>query len=276
MADSTILNLDLQATGANAGTWGSKTNDNLEKIENAIKGYTAVNIAGSGTVSLTVASGGTGDQQSRASLKLEGTLTGGRVLECEANPNWYFIHDATTRGGNTLTFGPAGGTAVTLPYTNTKYLIYTDGSTAFDILTNVGNISSGGTLDATGNVSFDGGTFIFNETGADLDARFEGDSDANLLRTEATNDRVGIGIASPLAKLGITQTSATGAVPCLELEQIDQDFAFTNYKGTTAADSTKSISTSTASAAAKFGAIRIRINGTDKWIRVYDSAVQEA
>ena len=35
MADSTILNLDLQTTGANAGTWGSKTNDNLEKIENA-------------------------------------------------------------------------------------------------------------------------------------------------------------------------------------------------------------------------------------------------
>ena len=37
MADSTILNLDLQTTGANAGTWGSKTNDNLEKIENDLK-----------------------------------------------------------------------------------------------------------------------------------------------------------------------------------------------------------------------------------------------
>ena len=273
MADSTLLNLDLQSTGANAGTWGSKTNDNLEKIENAIKGYTTVSVAGSGTISLTVASGGTGDEQSRASLKLTGTLTGGVVLECEANPNWYFIHDASTRGGHALTFGPAGGTAITLPYTNTKYLVYTDGSTAFDVLANVGNISSGGTLDASGNVSFNGGTFVFNEAGADLDARFEGDGDDNLLRTEATNDRVGIGIAAPLAKLGITQTSATGAVPCIELEQLDTDFAFTNYKGTTAADSSKSISTSTAEAAAKFGAVRIRINGTDKWIRVYDSAV---
>ena len=47
MADSTLLNLDLQATGANAGTWGSKTNDNLEKIENAIKGYTTVSVTGS-------------------------------------------------------------------------------------------------------------------------------------------------------------------------------------------------------------------------------------
>lgn len=273
MADSTILNLDLQATGANAGTWGTKTNDNLEKIENAIKGYTTVNVTGSGTIALTTASGGTGDQQSRASLKLIGTLAGGVALQCEANPNWYFIHDSSTRAGHALTFGPAGGAAVTLPYTNTKYLIYTDGSTAFDILTNVGNISSGGTLSATGDISFDGGTFTFNQTGADLDARFEGSGDINLLRTEGTNDRVGIGIAAPLAKLGITQTSSTGAVPCIELEQLDQDFAFTNYKGTTAAGSTKSISTSTASAAAKFGAVRIRINGTDKWIRVYDSAV---
>ena len=273
MADSTILNLDLQVTGANAGTWGTKTNDNLQKVENAIKGYAAVSVAGSGTISLTTASGGTGDEQSRASLKLTGTLSGGVALECEAHPYWYFIHDASTRAGNALTFGPAGGTALTLPYTATKYLVYTDGSEMFDVLANVGNITSGGTLSATGDIAFDGGTFTFNNSEIDKDARFAGSSDTNLLRTEATNDRVGIGIAGPLAKLGITQTSATGAVPCIELEQIDQDFAFTNYKGTTAADSTKSISSSTAEAAAKFGAVRIRINGTDKWIRVYDSAI---
>ncbi len=76
MADSTILNLDLQTTGANAGTWGSKTNDNLEKVENAIKGYTTVSVATSGTLALTTTSGGTGDQQSRASLKLTGSLSG--------------------------------------------------------------------------------------------------------------------------------------------------------------------------------------------------------
>ena len=273
MADSTILNLDLQVTGANAGTWGSKTNDNLEKIENAIKGYKAVSVATSGTLALTTASGGTGDEQRRASLKLTGTLSGAVALECEANPYWYFIHDASTRAGYALTFGPAGGTALTLPYTNTKYLVYTDGSEMFDVLANVGNITSGGALSATGDVSFDGGTFTFNQTGADLDARFEGSSDINLLRTEATNDRVGIGIAAPLAKLGVTQTSSTGAVPCIEMEQIDADFAFTNYKGTSASDSSASLNASTTETADKFGAVRIIINGTDKWIRVYDSAV---
>jgi hypothetical protein len=47
---------------------------------------------------------------------------------------------------------------------------------------------------------------------------------------------------------------------------------FTNFTGTSGAASANSISSSTASASAKFGAIRIQINGVDKWIRVYDTA----
>lgn len=47
---------------------------------------------------------------------------------------------------------------------------------------------------------------------------------------------------------------------------------FTNFIGTSGAASANSISSSTASASAKFGAIRIQINGVDKWIRVYDTA----
>jgi len=84
---------------------------------------------------------------------------------------------------------------------------------------------------------------------------------------------IGIGIEAPLAKLHIAQTSSSGARPCLELQQDDVDDVFIEFDGTSAADSTKSISSSTATASAKFGAVRISINGTDKWIRVYDSAV---
>lgn len=60
-----------------------------------------------------------------------------------------------------------------------------------------------GTLSATGNVLFDGGTFVFNESGADKDARFEGDTDANLLFTDASTDRVGVGTNAPTAKLNV-------------------------------------------------------------------------
>jgi len=48
--------------------------------------------------------------------------------------------------------------------------------------------------------------------------------------------------------------------------------AFTNFVGFSGAASANSISSSTASASAKFGAIKIQINGLDKWIRVYDTA----
>lgn len=67
------------------------------------------------------------------------------------------------------------------------------------------------TLSANNNVSFNGGTFIFNDAGADKDARFEGDNDQNLLFLDASADRVGIGTNNPSAKLEIIGFSG-GAV----------------------------------------------------------------
>ncbi len=211
MADSTILNLDLQTTGANAGTWGTVTNENLEKVEKGIKGYKSVSVAGSGTTSLTVSSGtsGTSDEQSRASLKLTGTLTGNKAVECEAVETWYFIDDSTDRGSGpySLTFGPTGGTPVTfVATTGSKYIIYTDGTTAFDVLADAGNIKAGGTLTGAGNVSFDTGTFTFNTSEGDYDARFAGDSETNLLFIDASTDRVGINTASPGVDLDVVGT----------------------------------------------------------------------
>ena len=130
-----------------------------------------------------------------------------------------------------------------------------------------------GTLTVTGDVSFDGGSFTFNQSGAAVDARFEGDTDQNLIITDGSTDRVGMGIAAPNSKLHVRQASATGAQPVLELEQLDVDYAFTNYVGTSAADATRSISSSTATAGNKVGAIRIRVNGTERWIRIYDNAI---
>ena len=65
------------------------------------------------------------------------------------------------------------------------------------------------TLSATGNVSFDGGTFVFNEAGADKDFRIEGDSNQNLFFADASTDRVGIGTASPGADLEVSSAMGT-------------------------------------------------------------------
>lgn len=52
---------------------------------------------------------------------------------------------------------------------------------------------------------------VFNETGADLDFRVEGDTDANLLFLDASTDRVGIGTSSPSAFLHLKAGTTAAA-----------------------------------------------------------------
>ncbi len=59
------------------------------------------------------------------------------------------------------------------------------------------------TLDATGNVGFDGGTFTFNEAGADKDFRIEGDSKTHLFFSDASVDRIGINQSAPAGRLDL-------------------------------------------------------------------------
>ncbi len=208
---SSTLNLELQASGENSGTWGTITNNNLQKIESAVKGYVSVAIA-STSDSLTATDGSTTDEQSNAIVKLTGTLTGNTTMQCEAVENWYIVDNATSMGTYTLGFKPAGGTATNL-VSGSKHFLYTDGSTMFDVLNDAGNITANGTLTVSGNTSLDGGSFVFNESSADLDFRIEGNGDANLFFTDAGNDRVGIKTASPSTELHVVGgVKATGAI----------------------------------------------------------------
>ena len=208
---SSTLNLELQASGENSGTWGTITNNNLTKIESAVKGYVSVAIA-STTDSLTATDGTTADEQSNAIIKLTGTLTGNTTMQCEAVENWYIVDNATTMGTYTLGFKPAGGTATNL-VASSKHILYSDGSTMFDVLKDAGDIKANGTLTVSGNTSLDGGTLVYNTSEADLDARFAGSSEANLLYLDAGNDRIGIGTASPSTELHVVgAVKATGAI----------------------------------------------------------------
>ena len=198
---STILNLQLMTTGEKSGDWGTITNENLQKLEAACKGYVSVAIA-STSDSLTADDGTSSDETSNAIIKLTGTLTGNTTMQCEAVENWYIVDNAATMGTYTLGFKPAGGTAASL-VSGSKHLLYSDGSTMFDVLADCGNISANGTLTVSGNTSLNGGTFIFNEDSADVDFRIEGNGDANLFFTDAGNDRVGIKTNSPSTELHV-------------------------------------------------------------------------
>ena len=208
---SSTLNLELQASGENSGTWGTITNNNLQKIESAVKGYVSVAIA-STSDSLDTSDGTTGDEQSNAIIKLTGSLTNNTTMQCEAVENWYIVDNATSMGTYTLGFKPAGGTATNL-VSGSKHLLYTDGSTMFDVLNDAGNITANGTLTVSGNTSLDGGSFVFNESSADVDFRIEGNGDANLFFTDAGNDRIGIKTNSPATELHVVGgVKATGAI----------------------------------------------------------------
>ena len=75
---SSDLKLELMATGENAGTWGDKTNTNLNLVQQAIAGYQAIDVASADvTLAMTDA---TISNARNATLKLTGTLAANRTV----------------------------------------------------------------------------------------------------------------------------------------------------------------------------------------------------
>lgn len=66
---------------------------------------------------------------------------------------------------------------------------------------------------------------VYNESGADVDARFEGVNDQNLLVTDASADAVGIGTPNPQAKLDVAgDVAITGGALRLEGAEVVTSF----------------------------------------------------
>lgn len=118
-------------------------------------------------------------------------------------------------------------------------------------------------LTATGNVSFDGGSFVFNDSGAVLDFRIEGDTKTHLLFTSATVDRVGINQSSPATRLDIDGNFGQNIVA---VSALDVDCATGNYfTKTIAANSTFTFSNAPASRSYAFTLEVTHTSGTITW-----------
>ena len=73
----TPLGVELMVTGENAGTWGTKTNTNLNIIEQISGGYLELSIAGgAGTQAVDKTDGGTGSAVATRVIKFTGSITG--------------------------------------------------------------------------------------------------------------------------------------------------------------------------------------------------------
>ena len=106
----TPLGVELQATGENAGTWGTKTNTNLQIIEQISGGYIAKSIAGGAqTTALAVSDGATGAELSHRMIEFTGTITGNQIVTIPIDVQTFYFLRNSTSGSHTVQFKYASG-----------------------------------------------------------------------------------------------------------------------------------------------------------------------
>jgi len=196
---STDLKLELMVTGENAGTWGDKTNTNLNLLQQAIAGYQAVSIAGGAQTTALVMSDATISTARNAVVKLTGTITGNQVVTIPNGIEKTYIVENGTTGAFTVQFKTASGTGPTFSTTDKGIkIVYSDGTNVVDVNANLSGPTLASDLDVNGKsiISTSNGniTLAPNGTGdvqLDADTVRIGDSNANAtLTTNGTGDLV--------------------------------------------------------------------------------------
>jgi len=116
----TPLGVELQATGENAGTWGTKTNTNLQIIEQISGGYTTQDIAGGAqTTALSVSDGSTGATMSHRMIEFTGTITGNQIVTIPLDAQTFYFLRNSTSGAYTVQFKYATGSGDSFTFSAT-------------------------------------------------------------------------------------------------------------------------------------------------------------
>ena len=186
----------------NLAVTGSYQVDNILLDGNSItstdtNGNVNITPAGTGDVNLGADTVMIGDNNADATLTTQGT--GDITISTNSGTNSGVITIADGANGN-IAITPNGTGEVDISKVDIAAGAI-DGTTVGAASASTGAFT---TLSATDDVTFNGGTFVFNEAGADKDFRIEGDNDANLILCDASVDRVGIKTATPLAALHVT------------------------------------------------------------------------
>ena len=116
----TPLGIELQATGENAGTWGTKTNTNLELIEQISGGFTQQSIdGGAQTTALSVSDGSTGAVMAHRMIEFTGTISGNQIVTIPNDAQNFYILRNSTSGSHTVQFKYATGSGSTFTFSAT-------------------------------------------------------------------------------------------------------------------------------------------------------------
>ena len=117
----TPLGVELQATGENAGTWGTKTNTNLQLIEQITGGYIQKSIAGGAqTTALAVSDGSLNAELAHRMIEFTGTITGNQIVTIPLDVQTFYILKNSTSGAYTVQFKYASGSGSTFTFSATN------------------------------------------------------------------------------------------------------------------------------------------------------------
>jgi hypothetical protein len=148
----TPLGVEKMATGENAGTWGTKTNTNLEIIEQFAGGYTTQAVSDSGDTTLSVSDGSTGATLAHRVIDLTGALTGSRNVTIPIDVQQMYVLKNSTTGSQAVTFKYVTGTGSSVAFTGgdtSSKIVYGTGSGSNPNIVDLGFVTTTGTQTLT-------------------------------------------------------------------------------------------------------------------------------
>jgi hypothetical protein len=151
---TTSLRLTLPATGELSGTWGSTVNTGItELLDAAVAGTASISTWGGAGVAYTLSNNsGTADEARRMFLVATGTPGEAKNVICPAVSKMYVFRNDTT-GGFALTLKTSGGTGISVPAGQYKFL-YCDGTNVVETFNSAGALTLSGALSVGGTATF--------------------------------------------------------------------------------------------------------------------------
>jgi hypothetical protein len=136
---STDLKLELMVTGENSGTWGTKTNTNLNLLQQAIVGFESIALTSVNTT--LVMTDATISDARNAVLRFTGAITANCTIFVASGIEKTYTVDNATTGAFTVALNQVGGSSVIFDATDKSHkLVYLDGTNANDILNDLSTI----------------------------------------------------------------------------------------------------------------------------------------
>ena len=199
------LRLEEMATGENSGTWGTKTNDNLKLIGEAL-GFGTEGITTNADTHTSTIADATSDPVRAMYIKYTGTLDSTCTITIAPNTisRLHFIENGTS-GSQDIIIKQGSGSTVTIPAGKCS-VVYLDGAgsgaavvDALTALSVAGDITPAGTLNATGDTSAGDSAAlgfasadgcIITGQGSTNDVSIKNDADATVIAIPTGTDDV--------------------------------------------------------------------------------------